>query len=31
LAEAGIRTGRWTPLAGGVMRWIPYETLDSAR
>lgn len=23
LAEAGIRTGRWTPFAGGVMKWVP--------
>lgn len=23
LAEAGIRTGWWTPLAGGVMKWVP--------
>ncbi len=23
LAQAGIRIGLWTPLAGGVMRWIP--------
>ena len=23
LAEAGIPTGAWTPLAGGVMKWIP--------
>ena len=23
LAAAGIRTGRWTPLAGGVMKWVP--------
>ena len=23
LAEAGIEMGRWTPLAGGVMKWIP--------
>jgi uncharacterized protein (TIGR02117 family) len=23
LAGAGIRTGWWTPLAGGVMRWVP--------
>jgi len=25
LALAGIRVGLWTPLAGGVMRWIPYR------
>jgi uncharacterized protein (TIGR02117 family) len=23
LADAGIRTGWWTPFAGGVMRWVP--------
>ncbi|KLE36113.1 hypothetical protein AAW00_04835 [Aurantiacibacter luteus] len=23
LAEAGLPMGRWTPLAGGVMKWIP--------
>lgn len=23
LAAAGIRTGRWTPFAGGVMQWVP--------
>ena len=23
LAAAGIRTGWWTPLAGGVMKWVP--------
>ena len=23
LAEAGIKTGWWTPLAGGVMKWVP--------
>ncbi|WP_324827209.1 TIGR02117 family protein [Qipengyuania zhejiangensis] len=23
LAEAGIRTGLWTPLPGGVMKWVP--------
>lgn len=23
LKQAGIRTGRWTPFQGGVMRWIP--------
>ncbi|WP_128892802.1 DUF2459 domain-containing protein [Erythrobacter sp. HKB08] len=23
LAEAGIRTGWWTPMAGGVMKWVP--------
>lgn len=23
LAAAGIRIGRWTPFAGGVMKWVP--------
>ncbi len=23
LAAAGVRTGWWTPFAGGVMKWIP--------
>ena len=23
LAAAGVRTGTWTPFAGGVMKWIP--------
>ena len=23
LAEAGVRTGRWTPFPGGVMKWVP--------
>lgn len=23
LAAAGVKTGRWTPLAGGVMKWVP--------
>jgi uncharacterized protein (TIGR02117 family) len=23
LAEAGVRTGWWTPMAGGVMKWVP--------
>ena len=22
LAAAGVRTGVWTPFAGGVMRWV---------
>ena len=26
LAEAGVRTGWWTPLAGGVMKWVPEES-----
>lgn len=25
LAAAGIKTGWWTPFAGGVMKWIPRE------
>jgi len=25
LAGAGIETGWWTPLAGGVMKWVPRE------
>jgi uncharacterized protein (TIGR02117 family) len=24
LASAGIRTGWWTPFAGGVMKWVPF-------
>lgn len=24
LAAAGIRTGWWTPFAGGVMKWVPW-------
>ncbi|VWX57717.1 TIGR02117 family protein [Sphingorhabdus sp. 109] len=27
LQQAGIRTGRWTPFQGGVMRWFP-EGMD---
>jgi uncharacterized protein (TIGR02117 family) len=23
LAAAGVRTGQWTPFAGGVMKWVP--------
>ena len=23
LADAGVRTGWWTPFAGGVMKWVP--------
>ncbi|WP_336986294.1 TIGR02117 family protein [Altererythrobacter aquiaggeris] len=35
LAAAGIKTGWWTPLAGGVMKWVPKAvqttaTLDKA-
>ena len=25
LAASGMRTGWWTPFAGGVMKWVPYE------
>lgn len=28
LAEAGIKTGLWTPLAGGVMKWVPDHQAD---
>ena len=28
LAQAGIRTGSWTPLSGGVMKWIPPYSTD---
>lgn len=28
LRQAGIRTGRWTPFQGGVMRWIPESHSD---
>lgn len=26
LAAAGVRTGRWTPFASDVMRWVPLRT-----
>ena len=26
LAAAGVRAGRWTPFAGGVMKWTPLKT-----
>ena len=26
LAAAGVKTGRWTPFAGGVMKWVPDPT-----
>lgn len=29
LAHAGIAMGRWTPLAGGVMKWVPKPGFDS--
>ena len=25
LAMSGVRMGWWTPFAGGVMKWVPYE------
>ncbi len=28
LADAGIRTGWWTPLSGGVMKWAPPYSTD---
>ena len=28
LAGAGIRTGWWTPMAGGVMKWVPAYAAD---
>ncbi len=31
LAAAGIRTGLWTPLAGGVMRWVPKRRSTNPR
>jgi len=31
LAEAGIPMGLWTPLAGGVMKWIPEPDEGSSR
>lgn len=30
LAAAGVRTGWWTPLAGGVMKWVPVPGQPSA-
>ena len=29
LAAAGVEIGWWTPLAGGVMKWVPYGTLQT--
>lgn len=29
LAAAGVRTGRWTPFAGGVMKWVPKPPNES--
>ncbi|PEQ11868.1 hypothetical protein B2G71_15130 [Novosphingobium sp. PC22D] len=26
LARSGVRTGTWTPFAGGVMKWVPWLT-----
>jgi uncharacterized protein (TIGR02117 family) len=31
LAAAGVKTGRWTPFAGGVMKWVPQLPEGSAR
>lgn len=28
LAKAGVRTGWWTPFAGGVMKWVPEPQRD---
>ena len=28
LAQAGVKMGRWTPFAGGVMKWIPLPEGD---
>lgn len=28
LAAAGVKTGWWTPLAGGVMKWVPESAPD---
>lgn len=28
LARAGVRTGWWTPFAGGVMKWVPHPRDD---
>jgi uncharacterized protein (TIGR02117 family) len=30
LADAGVRTGRWTPMAGGVMKWAQLPSDPSA-
>ncbi len=31
LASAGVKIGRWTPIAGGVMKWIPKpDSLDNS-
>lgn len=30
LAAAGVRTGWWTPFAGGVMKWVPATAHDGA-
>ena len=29
LAEAGVRTGRWTPFPGGVMKWVPETRIEA--
>lgn len=31
LAAAGVRTGWWTPFAGGVMKWVPRPPSRDAR
>lgn len=31
LRQAGIRTGRWTPFQGGVMRWFPEAEPESSQ
>lgn len=31
LAAAGVRTGWWTPFAGGVMMWVPQSTVIPAK
>lgn len=31
LAESGVRIGRWTPFAGGVMKWVPDSPPYSAQ
>ena len=31
LATAGIRVGLWTPLEGGVMKWIPEPLYAGSR
>lgn len=31
LADAGIRTGWWTPFSGGVMKWLPPHSTELGR